>query len=179
MSCLPGYDRFQALDKLRKLDRVPQALRAFISWVGRPPAVFGLRQELSAYAKPLHGAGALLREQLRALVSAPGVASEGLDAAGRQRLPDACRWPIFYFPATPTCSPRRCSLKPLKICLATCWSKSTVCPWRTRLKCAAPCSTMSLGELAAGIPHGWKIKDGKGKYILAARSWRPVACRRY
>ena len=39
-----GYDRFQALDRLRKLDRVPQALRTFISWMAD-------RLPYSAYGK--------------------------------------------------------------------------------------------------------------------------------
>src|ERR1700677_1665416 len=38
-----GYDRFQALERLRKFDRVPPALRSFISWIADrlPYAAYG------------------------------------------------------------------------------------------------------------------------------------------
>src|ERR1022692_3913079 len=34
------------------------------------------------------------------------------------------------------------------------------------LEVRCPLLDHELGELAAGIPHGWKIRDGQGKYIL-------------
>ena len=34
------------------------------------------------------------------------------------------------------------------------------------LEVRCPMLDHELGEFAAGIPHGWKIRDGQGKYIL-------------
>lgn len=160
-----GYDRFQALDKLRRLDRVPHALRAFISWAADrlPYSAYGknylhmlsrttaleryfesnfapwlLRQELLQPEWMLPADGAYLMRSLAGFLL-PGNA-------------DLLAQALFF--ETTQNLPGDMLVKVDRMSMAN------------SLEVRCPVLDHELGELAASIPHGWKIRGGKGKYIL-------------
>jgi asparagine synthase (glutamine-hydrolysing) len=160
-----GYDRFQTLDKLRKLDRVPRALRAFISWAADrlPYSAYGknylhmvsrstaleryfesnfapwfLRQELLQEEWMLPADSAYLTRML----------ADFLLPAGADLLSQA-----LFFETTQNL-PGDMLVKVDRMSMAN------------SLEVRCPMLDHELGEMAAGIPNGWKIRNGQGKYIF-------------
>jgi asparagine synthase (glutamine-hydrolysing) len=160
-----GYDRFQTLDKLRKLDRVPRALRAFISWAADrlPYSAYGknylhmlsrstaleryfesnfapwfLRQELLQEEWMLPADSAYLTRTL----------ADFLLPAGADLLSQA-----LFFETTQNL-PGDMLVKVDRMSMAN------------SLEVRCPLLDHELGEMAAGIPNGWKIRNGQGKYIF-------------
>lgn len=160
-----GYDRFQALDKLRRLDRIPQALRAFISWTADrlPYSAYGknylhmlsrstaleryfesnfapwfLRQELLKEDWMLPADGAYLMRSLAGFLL-PGNA-------------DLLSQALFF--ETTQNLPGDMLVKVDRMSMAN------------SLEVRCPMLDHELGEYAAAIPHSLKIKDGRGKYVL-------------
>jgi asparagine synthase (glutamine-hydrolysing) len=160
-----GYDRFRTLDKLRKLDHVPRALRGFISWVADclPYSAYGknylhmlsrstaleryfesnfapwfLRQELLTEKWMLPADSAYLTRSLAGflLPGDPDLLSQALFFETTQNLPGDLLTKVD-----------RMSMA-------------------NSLEVRCPILDHELGELAAAIPNGWKIKNGKGKYML-------------
>jgi|HubBroStandDraft_1064217.scaffolds.fasta_scaffold12100_1 asparagine synthase (glutamine-hydrolysing) len=160
-----GYDRFQALEKLRKLDYVPRALRAFISWTADclPYSAYGknylhmlsrstaleryfesnfapwfLRQELLQKDWMLPADSAYLTRSLAGflLPGNPDLLSQALFFETTQNLPGDML------------------MKVDRMSMAN------------SLEVRCPLLDHELGEFAATIPHGWKIRNGTGKYIL-------------
>jgi asparagine synthase (glutamine-hydrolysing) len=160
-----GYDRFQALTRLCKMDRIPQALRAFISWaadrlpysaygknylhmLSRPTALqryfesnfapWFLRQELLDKDWMLPADAAYLTRSLAGFLL-PGNA-------------DLLSQALFF--ETTQNLPGDMLMKVDRMSMAN------------SLEVRCPLLDHELGELAAGIPNGWKIRNGRGKYIL-------------
>src|SRR5450755_96042 len=160
-----GYDRFQALDKLRRLGRIPRALRNFISWTADrlPYSAYGKNYlhmlsrstGLERYFESNFAPWFLRRELLRDdwMLPADGAyltrALAGFLLPGNADLPSQA----LYFETTQNL-PGDMLVKVDRMSMAN------------SLEVRCPMLDHELGELAAQIPHAWKIKDGKGKYIL-------------
>ena len=160
-----GYDRFRVLDRLRGFDRVPQALRSFVSWVTDrlPYSTYGknylhgitrqtaieryfeatfapwpLRQALLEPEWMLPADGAYLRRKLASFL-----------------LPDDADLlsKALYFETTQNLT-------------GDLLTKVDRMSMANSLEVRCPVLDHELAALAAAIPHGWKIRNGKGKYIL-------------
>jgi asparagine synthase (glutamine-hydrolysing) len=160
-----GYDRFQALDRLRKLDRVPQAFRSFVSWAADrlPYSAYG-KNYLHMLSRPTaleryfesNFAPWLLRNELLQpewMLPADGAyLSRAL--AGFLLPGDADLLSQALFFETTQNLPGDMLVKVDRMSMAN------------SLEVRCPVLDHELAELAASIPHGWKIQRGKGKYIL-------------
>jgi asparagine synthase (glutamine-hydrolysing) len=160
-----GYDRFQTLAKTQRLDHVPKALRAFISWaadrlpysaygknylhmLSRPTAFeryfesnfapWFLREELLQKDWMLPADGAYLMQSLAGFLLPGNV--------------DPLSQALFF--ETTQNLPSDLLMKVDRMSMAN------------SLEVRCPVLDHELAELAAVIPNAWKIRDGKGKYIL-------------
>ena len=160
-----GYDRFQALGKLRKMDRVPQALRAFISWAADrlPYSVYGKNYlhmlsrstALERYFESNYAPWFLRQELLQKDWMLPADSSYLIRTLAGFLLPgDADLLSQALFFETTQNLPGDMLMKVDRMSMAN--SLEVRCPFLDH----------ELAELAAEIPHGWKIKDGQGKHIL-------------
>jgi asparagine synthase (glutamine-hydrolysing) len=160
-----GYDRFQALDRLRKLDRVPQALRAFISWAaGRLPySAYGKNYlhmlsrstALERYFESNFAPWFLRQELLQKEWMLPA------DSAYLTRtLAD------FLLPGNPDLLSQALFFETTQNLPGDMLVKVDRMSMANSLEVRCPLLDHELGELAAGIPNGWKIKNGQGKYIF-------------
>jgi asparagine synthase (glutamine-hydrolysing) len=160
-----GYDRFQALDKLRRMDRIPQALRAFISWTADrlPYSSYGKNYlhmlsrstALERYFESNFAPWFLRRELLRSDWMLPADSAYLTRSLAAFLLPnDADLLSQALFFETTQNLPGDMLVKVDRMSMAN------------SLEVRCPLLDHELAELAASIPHGWKIKDGQGKYIL-------------
>jgi asparagine synthase (glutamine-hydrolysing) len=160
-----GYDRFQALDKLRKLDCVPQALRTFTSWVADrlPYSAYGKNYlhmlsrstALERYFESNFAPWFLRQELLQKSWMPPGDSAYVMQSMAGFLLPgDADLLSQALFFETTQNLPGDLLTKVDRMSMAN------------SLEVRCPVLDHELGELAASIPNGWKIKNGKGKYIL-------------
>jgi asparagine synthase (glutamine-hydrolysing) len=160
-----GYDRFQALGRLRKLDRVPQRLRAFISWVADrlPYSAYGKNYlhmlsrstALERYFESNFAPWFLRQELLQKDWMLPADSSYLMRSLAGFLLPgdaDVLSQALFF--ETTQNLPGDMLVKVDRMSMAN------------SLEVRCPLLDHELGELAAAIPHDWKIKDGQGKYIL-------------
>jgi len=160
-----GYDRFQALDRLRKLDRLPARLRTCISWAADrlPYAAYGKNYlhmlscstALERYFESNFAPWFLRQELLQKDWMLPADGAYLLHVLAGFLLPgnaDLLSQALFF--ETTQNLPGDLLVKVDRMSMAN--SMEVRCPLLDH----------ELGELAAGIPHGWKIKDGQGKYIL-------------
>jgi len=160
-----GYDRFQTLDKLRKLGRVPQGLRAAVSWVADrlPYSAYGKNYlhmlsrstALERYFESNYAPWFLRQELIEKDWMLPADSGYLARSLGDFLLPgnaDLLSQALFF--ETTQNLPGDLLVKVDRMSMAN--SLEVRCPFLDH----------ELGELAAGIPHGWKIKDGQGKYIL-------------
>jgi len=160
-----GYDRFQALDRLRKLDRLPARLRTCISWAADrlPYAAYGKNYlhmlscstALERYFESNFAPWFLRQELLQKDWMLPADGAYLLRVLAGFLLPgnaDLLSQALFF--ETTQNLPGDLLVKVDRMSMAN--SMEVRCPLLDH----------ELGELAAGIPHGWKIKDGQGKYIL-------------
>jgi asparagine synthase (glutamine-hydrolysing) len=160
-----GYDRFQALAKLQKLDRVPQALRAFVSWAADrlPYAAYGKNYlhmlsrstGLERYFESNFAPWFLRQELLRKDWMLPVDSAYLMRSLAGFLLPgnaDLLSQALFF--ETTQNLPGDLLVKIDRMSMAN------------SLEVRCPLLDHELAEFAAGIPHGWKIKDGQGKYIL-------------
>ena len=160
-----GYDRFQALERLRRLDCVPQTCRDALSWIADrlPYSAYGknylhmlsrstaLQRYFESNFSPW-----LLRDKLLQpewMLPADGAylthtLADFLLPGDADLLSQA-----LYFETTQNL-PGDMLVKVDRMSMAN------------SLEVRCPVLDHELGELAAQIPHAWKIKDGKGKYIL-------------
>jgi asparagine synthase (glutamine-hydrolysing) len=160
-----GYDRFQALEKLRRFDRLPRAVRSLISWTAD-------RLPYAAYGKNyLHMAGcATALERYFESNFAPRLMRQALlepewmlpaDSAYLTRAMADFLLPgdadllaqALYFETTQNL-PGDMLVKVDRMSMAN------------SLEVRCPVLDHELGEMAAAIPHAWKIREGKGKYIF-------------
>jgi asparagine synthase (glutamine-hydrolysing) len=160
-----GYDRFQALDKLRKLDRVPQALRAFISWTADrlPYSAYGKNYlhmlsrstALERYFESNFAPWFLRQELLRNGWMLPADSAYLMRSLADFLLPgDADLLSQALFFETTQNLPGDMLVKVDRMSMAN------------SLEVRCPLLDHALGEFAATIPHSAKIHGGQGKYIL-------------
>jgi asparagine synthase (glutamine-hydrolysing) len=160
-----GYGRFQALDKLRRLDCVPQALRAFTSWIADrlPYSAYGKNYlhmlsrstALERYFESNFAPCFLRQELLQESWMPPADSAYLLQSMAGFLLPgnaDLLSQALFF--ETTQNLPGDLLTKVDRMSMAN------------SLEVRCPVLDHELGELAASIPNGWKIKNGKGKYIL-------------
>ena len=160
-----GYDRFQALEKLRKLDRLPRVFRAFTSWMADclPYSAYGKNYlhmlsrstALERYFESNFAPWFLRQELLQKDWMLPADSAYLTRALSEFLLPgnaDLLSQALFF--ETTQNLPGDMLVKVDRMSMAN------------SLEVRCPLLDHELGEVAAGIPHGWKIRDGKGKYIL-------------
>jgi asparagine synthase (glutamine-hydrolysing) len=160
-----GYDRFQALEKLRKLDRVPQAFRTFISWTADrlPYAAYGKNYlhmlsrstALERYFESNFAPWYLRQELLQNNWMLPCDSAYLMRSLAGFLLPgnaDLLSQALFF--ETTQNLPGDMLVKVDRMSMAN------------SLEVRCPLLDHELGEFAAGIPNAWKIKNGQGKYIL-------------
>ncbi|HLY17751.1 MAG TPA: asparagine synthase (glutamine-hydrolyzing) [Bryobacteraceae bacterium] len=160
-----GYDRFQALERLRKLDRIPQRVRAFVSWAADrlPYSAYG-KNFLHMLSRPTaleryfesNFAPWLLRKELLApnwMLPADGAYLTHAMAA-------------FLLPAESNLLSQALFFETTQNLPADMLVKVDRMSMANSLEVRCPMLDQQFGELAASIPHGWKIRGGKGKYIL-------------
>jgi len=160
-----GYDRFQTLDKLRKLDRIPQALRTCISWAADrlPYTAYGKNYlhmlsrstALERYFESNFAPWFLRRKLLDEAWMLPADGAYLMGCMAEFLLPgnDDLLSQALFFETTQNL-PGDLLTKVDRMSMAN------------SLEVRCPLLDHELAELAASIPHCWKIKDGKGKYIL-------------
>jgi asparagine synthase (glutamine-hydrolysing) len=171
-----GYDSFRKVEKLRVYDRVPQAFRRFAALVAGalPYSAYG-KNYLRMIARPsaleryfeLNYAPYFLRRELLAPEwMLPADAGFLTRAFAGCLLPDGAG-PLaqaMYFEATANLTGDML-VKVDRTAMAN--SLEVRCPFLDH----------ELAEAAARLPHGWKIRNGRGKDILirAMRDRLPAA----
>jgi len=160
-----GYDRFQALDKLCKFDRVPAALRTFASWLAEhlPYAVYGKN-----YLHMLSRATAL--ERYFESNFAPWFLRQSL-LKDEWMLPTDGAYLIralaeFLLPANADLLSQALYFETTQNLPGDMLTKVDRMSMANSLEVRCPLLDHELGEFAAAIPPAWKIHAGKGKYIL-------------
>jgi len=160
-----GYDRFQALDRLRKLGRLPRPLCAAISWVADrlPYSAYGKNYlhmlsrstALERYFESNFAPWFLRQELLQKDWMLPADSAFLIRSLGDYLLPGnpSLLSQALFFETTQNL-PGDMLVKVDRMSMAN------------SLEVRCPLLDQELGELAASIPHAWKIRDGKGKYIL-------------
>lgn len=160
-----GYDRFQTLERLRKFDQVPRAFRAFISWTAGclPYSAYGKNYlhmlsrstALERYFESNFAPWFLRRELLRDDWMLPADSAYLTRTLAQFLLPGQADLlsQALYFETTQNL-PGDMLVKVDRMSMAN------------SLEVRCPMLDHELGEFAAGIPHGWKIRAGQGKYIL-------------
>jgi asparagine synthase (glutamine-hydrolysing) len=160
-----GYDRFQALARLRKFDRVPPALRSCISWIADrlPYAAYG-KNYLHMLSRPT----ALERYFesnftpwfLRQALLQPEWMLPADSAFLTRALAD------FLLPGDADLLSQALYFETTQNLTGDLLTKVDRMSMANSLEVRCPILDHELAELAAGIPHAWKIREGKGKYIL-------------
>ena len=160
-----GYERFQALEKLRRFDRMPQALRGFISWIADrlPYSAYGKNYlhmlsrstALERYFESNFAPWLLRRELLEPAWMLPADSAYFTRTLADFLLPeDADLLSQALFFETTQNLPGDMLVKVDRMSMAN------------SLEVRCPVLDHELGELAASIPHASKIRVGKGKHIL-------------
>ena len=160
-----GYDRFQAVAKLRKLDRLPQALRNFGSWLADwlPYAAYG-KNYLHAMTRPTvferylesNFAPWFLRKELLQ----PDWMLPADSAFLMRSLAD------FLLPGDADALSQALYFETTQNLTADMLVKVDRMSMANSLEVRCPVLDHELAALAASIPHAWKIRDGQGKYIF-------------
>jgi len=160
-----GYTSFRKVQELSRLDRVPQALRRLASWISRrlPYAAYGknylhmigrrngLERYFALNYAPYHMRSRLLRPEWMMPAEFGFIA----------RMMPECLLPeeagtlsqVMYFETTANLIGQML-VKVDRMSMAN------------SLEVRCPLLDHELAELAAEIPHAWKIRDGQGKRIL-------------
>ncbi len=160
-----GYDRFQSLQRLRRFDHVPQAVRKFVSWAAD-------RLPYSAYGKNylhmLSRSSALERYfesnfapwSLRKALLQPEWMLPADGAFLSHALAD------FLLPGEADLLSQALYFETTQNLTGDMLVKVDRMSMANSLEVRCPVLDHELAELAASIPHAWKIRDGKGKYIF-------------
>ena len=160
-----GYDRFQALAKLRKLNAIPQGIRAFISWAADhlPYAAYGKNYlhmlsrstALERYFESNFAPWLLRNELLQPEWMLPADGAYLMRSLAGFLLPGDADLlsQALYFETTQNL-PGDMLVKVDRMSMAN------------SLEVRCPVLDHELGEMAASIPHDWKIREGKGKFIF-------------
>jgi asparagine synthase (glutamine-hydrolysing) len=160
-----GYDRFQALARLRKFDCIPQALRSCISWIADrlPYAAYG-KNYLHMLSRPT----ALERYFesnftpwfLRQALLQPEWMLPADSAFLTRTMAD------FLLPGDADLLSQALYFETTQNLTGDLLTKVDRMSMANSLEVRCPILDHELAELAAAIPHAWKIREGKGKYIL-------------
>jgi len=160
-----GYDRFQTLAKLSAADHVPEAMRRFVSWVADclPYSAYGKNYlhgmtrptAMERYFESNFSPWLLRKAMLQPEWMLPADSAYLSHTLAHFLLPgDAdILSQALYFETTQNL-PADLLVKVDRMSMAN------------SLEVRCPILDHELGELAASIPHAWKIRDGKGKYIF-------------
>lgn len=160
-----GYDRFRAVEKLRKLDRLPQAFRAFLAWTAKrlPYAAYGknylhmvsrssaLERYFESNFAPWLLRNALLQPEW--MLPADGAYIQRALADFLLPADAGLLSQVLYFETTQNL-PGDMLMKVDRMSMAN------------SLEVRCPVLDHELAEFAASIPHDWKIRGGRGKYIF-------------
>ncbi|MEO7653014.1 MAG: asparagine synthase (glutamine-hydrolyzing) [Bryobacteraceae bacterium] len=160
-----GYDSLLAMQRLRKLDLIPGVARSLLSWAADqlPYSAYG-KNYLRMISRPtaldryfeFNYTPYFLRKRLLQAKWVPPA-----DAAFLQRMLPHCFLPgdasivsqAVYFESTANLTGDML-VKVDRMSMAN------------SLEVRCPLLDHHLAELAATIPHAWKLRDGRGKYIL-------------
>jgi asparagine synthase (glutamine-hydrolysing) len=160
-----GYTRYATIEKLRSLDRTPQALRRVISWFADqlPYRAYGknfLRMisrptPLDRYFEGNFAPYFLRRELLEPNWMLPGEAVFVAKTLAGCLLPNGADVlsQAMYF-ETAAHLPGDMLVKVDRMSMAN------------SLEVRCPLLDHHVAELAASIPNSWKVREGRGKYIL-------------
>lgn len=160
-----GYDRFQALARLRKFDYAPRVLQAFISWAADrlPYSAYGKNYlhmlsrptALERYFESNYAPWFMRKELLADEWMLPADAAYLTRLFADYLLPDSADLlsQVLYFETTQNL-PGDMLVKVDRMSMAN------------SLEVRCPLLDHELGELAASIPHRAKIQNGQGKHIL-------------
>ncbi|MGA2588314.1 MAG: asparagine synthase (glutamine-hydrolyzing) [Bryobacteraceae bacterium] len=160
-----GYDRFRALAKLRMADHVPKAMQRFVSWVADclPYSAYG-KNYLHGMTRPTameryfecnFSPWPLRKALFQPEWMLPADSVYLTHTLAHFLLPDDADLlsQALYFETTQNL-PGDLLVKVDRMSMAN------------SLEVRCPILDHELGELAASIPHAWKIRNGKGKYIF-------------
>jgi asparagine synthase (glutamine-hydrolysing) len=160
-----GYDRFQALKRLHLMNRIPPALRSLISWTADrlPYSAYGKNYlhmlsrstALERYFESNFAPWFLRRNLLQDRWMLPADSAFLTRSLSEYLLPGNSDLlsQALYFETTQNL-PGDMLVKVDRMSMAN------------SLEVRCPMLDHELGELAASIPNAWKIRNGKGKYIL-------------
>jgi asparagine synthase (glutamine-hydrolysing) len=160
-----GYDRFQALEKLKRFDGIPQALRTFVSWIADrlPYSAYGknylhMLSRATAFDRYLESnfAPTLLRREL--------LAPEWMLPADSAYL--TARFSDFLLPGDADLLSQALYFETTQYLPGDMLTKVDRMSMANSLEVRCPVLDHELAELAASIPHAWKIRHRRGKYIL-------------
>jgi len=160
-----GYDRFQALDRLRRFDYIPQALRGFASWIADrlPYSAYGKNYlhmlacptALERYFESNFAPTLLRRELLTPDWMLPA------DSAYLRRV-----FADFLLPGDADLLSQALYFETTQYLPGDMLTKVDRMSMANSLEVRCPVLDHELADLAASIPHAWKIRHGRGKYIL-------------
>jgi len=160
-----GYDRFRALNKLRCFDRLPQVLRAFVSWVAD-------HLPYSAYGKNyLHvlGRSSTLERYFESNFAPWFLRSNLLQPEWMLPADSAYltrTFADFLLPGNANLLSQALYFETTQNLPGDMLVKVDRMSMANSLEVRCPVLDHELAELAAGIPHAYKIRNGKGKYIF-------------
>ena len=165
-----GYTSLRQVQKLAAFDRVPQSLRLLMSWASSAHALLGVRQELSAHARPAQRRWtATLRSTTRPTTCAPS-------CCGRTGCcpPKAASWrarcPIACCPTTPTSLSQVMYFEATANLTGDMLVKVDRMSMANSLEVRCPLLDHELAELAATIPHAWKVATARASAFCSTPS---------
>jgi asparagine synthase (glutamine-hydrolysing) len=160
-----GYDRFQALARLRRFDGAPRPVRSLVSWAADhlPYSAYGKN-----YLHMLSRSTALERYFesnfapwfLRQALLQPNWMLPADGAYLTRTLGD------FLLPGEADLLSQALYFETTQNLTADLLVKVDRMSMANSLEVRCPMLDHELAELAVSIPHAWKIRKGKGKYIL-------------
>ncbi len=160
-----GYDRFQTLARLRQLDSIPQALRSFISWTAdRLPYAARGKNYLHMLSRP-----AALERYFESNFS-PWFLRQALLQPEWMLPADSAflthTMANFLLPGNADLLSQALYFETTQNLTGDLLVKVDRMSMANSLEVRCPILDHELAELAATIPHAWKIREGKGKYIF-------------
>ncbi len=160
-----GYDRFQALAKLRRLDHIPRLCRRFLSWVADclPYSAYGKNYlhmlsrpaALERYFESNFAPWFLRRELLHDPWMLPA------DHAFLERTLAG-----YLLPGEADLLTQALFFETTQNLTADMLVKVDRMSMANSLEVRCPMLDHEFASLAAAIPPEWKIRDGRGKFIL-------------
>jgi len=160
-----GYDRFQALNKLHRFNHLPERLRGCLSWIADrlPYSAYGKNYlhmlsrptTLERYFESNFSPWFVRLKLLEPEWMLPADSAYLTRALGDSLLPgdaDVLSQALFF--------------ETTQNLTADMLVKVDRMSMANSLEVRCPLLDHELGELAASIPHAWKIHNGTGKYVF-------------